>query len=240
MKAVASAESASDAFLCVGAPLKLGLTLGGHKCVYGTTLLGWKDHAWLVCEWPLQLGHDAAIPAGTACLVSYHHRDGLVGYRSEIRDLVTVPVPLLFLAYPQAVETMDLRKHARVSWSEPVLLERADPGRGRQGQIAPPEMVGGMLRDLSLGGCSVALTQSHAWIRPGVALHMAFELAGLGHVTNLTGIVKTADICDAGCVLGIQFRFQQMEYIEYRGWGGSVQKAIQQWTAQKIPARARA
>ncbi len=45
-------------FLSVGLPLKISLTLDQQKVMYGTTLLGWKDHAWLVCEWPIQLGHD--------------------------------------------------------------------------------------------------------------------------------------------------------------------------------------
>jgi hypothetical protein len=64
-------------------------------------------------------------------------------------------------------------------------------------------------------------------------MRMEFELAGLGHVTNLTGIVKTADAREGTSSLGIEFRFQEMEYIEYRGWGGSVRQAIEQWTTQK-------
>ena len=46
-----------SSFLTVGLPLKLSLTLNGQKGMYGSTLLGWKDSAWLVCEWPSQIGH---------------------------------------------------------------------------------------------------------------------------------------------------------------------------------------
>jgi hypothetical protein len=52
-------------FLSVGLSLKISLTLGQQKVMYGTTLLGWKDHAWLVCEWPIQLRHDKRIAGGT-------------------------------------------------------------------------------------------------------------------------------------------------------------------------------
>ncbi len=34
-------------------------------------------------------------------------------------------------------------------------------------------------------------------------------------------------------MVGIEFRFNELEYIEYRGWGGSVRNAIEQWTTQK-------
>ena len=161
------------------------------------------------------------------------HSGKLVGYRSQIRDLITIPVPLLFLAYPQIVESMHLRKYVRVSSSEPVLMERMEGGMNHGGGRSSPDMLGGILRDLSLGGCSVVLSQSHSWIRPGFKVRMAFELAGLGHVTNLTCVVKSADIHDSSCLVGIEFRFNEMEYIEYRGWGGSVQQAIQKWTSQK-------
>jgi hypothetical protein len=71
------------------------------------------------------------------------------------------------------------------------------------------------------------------WLRPGVTVRMEFELPGLGHITNLTGIVKNADGRDGNEIIGIEFRFNKLEYIEYRGWGGSVLKAIEQWTTQK-------
>lgn len=34
-------------------------------------------------------------------------------------------------------------------------------------------------------------------------------------------------------MIGVEFRFNQMEYIEYRGWGGTVQNAIEQCVQQK-------
>lgn len=110
-------------FLSVGLPLKISLTLHQQKVMFGSTLLGWKDHAWLICERPIQLGHDQLIAGGTPCTVSYIHEGKLVGYRSEIRDLITLPVPLLFIAYPKTVEEMHLRKHLRVSANEPLPLD---------------------------------------------------------------------------------------------------------------------
>jgi Flagellar protein YcgR/PilZ domain len=219
-------------FLTVGLSLKLSFTLNGQKGMYGSTLLGWKDYAWLVCEWPLQVGHGTEIQRGTPCTVSYLHDGKLVGYRTEIRDMLSAPVPLLFIAFPQTVEEMHLRKHARVSSCEPIVLERADGASVGGGPSAA--IVGGLLQNLSIGGCSVIVPHAPAWLRAGTPLRMEFELAGLGHVTNLTGLVKSAEAIEGTWTLGIAFRFQEMEYIEYRGWGGSVHQAIEQWTTQKV------
>lgn len=232
MNEVTTTQPTPTSFLAVGLSLKLSLILNGQKGMYGSTLLGWKDHAWLVCEWPLQVGHGTEIPRGTLCTVSYLHDGKLVGYRTEIRDMLSAPVPLLFIAFPQSIEEMHLRKHARVSSCEPIVLERADGNP--VSKVPSAAIVGGLLQNLSIGGCSVIVPHAPAWLRAGTKLRMEFELAGLGHVTNLTGLVKSAEAAQGSCTLGIEFRFREMEYIEYRGWGGSVQQAIEQLTTQKV------
>lgn len=233
MNDITMASPSADTFLTVGLPLKLSFSVNGSKGMYGSTLLGWKEHAWLVCEWPLQIGHGIDIPRGTPCTVSYLHEGKLIGYRSEIRDVITAPVPLVFVAYPQTVEAMHLRKHVRVTSSEPVVIERVHGESSPSAGLLDRGLLGGLLQDLSLGGCRVTLTEAPSWIKAGVRIRLEFELAGLGHVTNLTGIVKSVEPLHKSIIVGVEFSFQEMEYIEYRGWGGSVQQAIEQWTSQK-------
>jgi c-di-GMP-binding flagellar brake protein YcgR len=236
MNDIAEASPSPASFLSVGLALKLSLTLDGQKVMYGSTLLGWKDHAWLVCEWPLPLGHDHRVESGTPCTVSYLHDGKLVGYRSEIRELITAPVPLLFVAYPKTVEEMHLRKHFRASASEPILLMKTDMANPSASVLPAASYLGGLLKDLSGGGCSVTLVQRPPWLRPGTTVRLEFELPGLGHITNLTGVVKNVDVRQGSETVGIEFRFDEMEYIEYRGWGGSVKSAIEQWATQKTVA----
>jgi c-di-GMP-binding flagellar brake protein YcgR len=233
MNEVIASTPPASSFLTVGLALKISLTLDQQKAMYGSALLGWKEHAWLVCEWPLQLGHTTEIPRGTPCTISYLLDGKLVGYRTEIRDMVTSPVPLLFIAFPQTVEEMHLRKHARVSSSEPALLMRTDSRSKTTSPIPSSDFAGGLVKDLSLGGCSIALAKTPSWLRPGSTIRMEFELPGLGHVTNLTGVVKNAEGRDGTDTIGVEFRFDGLEFIEYRGWGGSVKNAIEQWTLQK-------
>ncbi len=233
MNEVMTSTPVSTSFLSVGLPLKISLSLDQQKVMYGSTLLGWKEHAWLVCELPSQLNHTTDILAGTSCTVSYLFEGKLVGYKTAIRDLLLAPVPILFLAFPKTVEEMHLRKHARVSSSEPALLTRADFGSHAVSVLSPADYAGGLVKDLSLGGCSIALAKVPVWLRPGATIHLEFELPSLGHVTNLAGVVKNTEGGDDANVIGIEFQFDRLEFIEYRGWGGSVRDAITQWTAQK-------
>ncbi|HMS85138.1 MAG TPA: flagellar brake protein [Nitrospira sp.] len=233
MNDIVEATPSPAAFLSVGLAIKLSLVRDGQKVMYGSTLLGWKDHAWLVCEWPVLLSHDQRVESGTPCTVSYLHEGKLVGYRSEIRDLMRSPVPLLFVAFPKAVEEMHLRKHLRVSANEPILLIQADQTNRSASVLPASGYFGGLLKDLSEGGCSVTMVQRPAWLRPGSTIRLEFELPGLGHVTNLTGVVKNVDVGSGTETVGVEFRFNEMEYIEYRGWGGSVRNAIEQCVFQR-------
>ncbi len=233
MNELVEAAPAPASFLSVGLAIKLSLMLDGQKVMYGSTLLGWKDHAWLVCEWPLPLSHDQRVASRTPCTVSYFHDGKLVGYRSEIRDMITSPVPLLFVAYPKGVEEMHLRKHLRASANEPILLMQADTTNTSASVSPASGYFGGLLKDLSGGGCNVSLVRRPAWLRSGSTVRLEFELPGLGHITNLTGVVKNVDVRHDSDTIGIEFRFNKMEYIEYRGWGGSVKNAIEQWATQK-------
>lgn len=233
MNEVIASTPPSASFLTVGLSVKISLMVEGQKAMYGSTLLGWKEHAWLVCEWPLQLGPASNLSAGTPCTISYLLDGKLVGYRTEVRDVITSPVPLLFIAFPHAVEEMHLRKHTRVASSEPALLIRADQPSGKGALLAAPDYAGGLVKDLSAGGCRIALMRTPSWLRPGSAVLLEFELPGLGHVTNLAGLVKNSEERDGANIIGVAFQFDKMEYIEYRGWGGSVKNAIEQWTVQK-------
>lgn len=233
MNDVVVSVPSAESFLSVGLPIKLSFMLDQQKVMYGSTVLGWKNHAWLVCEWPIQLGHDEVVEGGTPCTISYFHEGKLVGYRTEIRDLMRFPVPLLFVAYPKTIEEMHLRKHVRASANEPILVMSAGPSSASETGASSSTYLGGLLKDLSESGCNVLLRETPAWINQGRAIQLEFELPGIGHVTNLTGVVKNVDARPEGYAVGIEFQFNALEYIEYRGWGGSVRNAIEQWTLQR-------
>jgi hypothetical protein len=93
--------------------------------------------------------------------------------------------------------------------------------------------MGGLVQDLSVAGCRVAFQQPCSTLLPGDTVLLEFELIGIGHVSDLTGVIKNVAEHESAKSIGVEFRFNGKECIEYRGWGGSVQKAIEYAVLQK-------
>lgn len=229
---------APTSLLTVGVLLQYTIPLERHELQTCATLLGWKDGAFVISGLPYQEGQPVDCQPGNPCVVRYIHEGKVVGYRSEIRGGQLSPEPLLFLSFPERIEEILLRKHPRIPVHQPIMV-RPEEQPGAPFQEAPAV---GVLQDLSVAGCRAALTGSARWMVPGASVRLEFELPGIGHVTNLAGTVKNLSGSAARPLLGLEFQFYRTEYIEFRGWGGTVQKAIEQFVAQRhlpSPAAAR-
>lgn len=219
-------------FLSVGIALQVSLGDHNSKTQYGSTLLGWKEGAWLICEWPFHLGQPIACEIGASCLIRYMFDGKFIGYHSDIREKHLQPFPLLLLAFPQAIQQVSVRKHARVPIQEPLLMIRIED-RNLASGATQKNIIGGLLRDVSVSGCC-ALVQRPAYeLCPGTSVRLEFELIGIGHISNLNGTVKNVSEHLTHTEIGIEFLFNGTEFIEYRGWGGSVQKAIEYCVLQR-------
>lgn len=226
-------DFAHPSILKVGLPLQLVIGSGHDKVNCGSTLLGWKERDWLICEWPFHFGKAVPCETGTPCLVRSMVVGKLVAYPSEVRMTQTSPLPLLYLAFPRRIEEIHLRKDPRVASNEPVLLV---PGTARGATLATPNgsaPFGGLLQDLSLSGCLIILQRSCADVVIGATVYLEFELIGIGHIAHLAGVIRNIAERDGALSLGIEFRFTGKEVIEYRGWGGNVQKAIEYSVMQR-------
>ena len=219
--------------LVVGLPLQLVIGSGHDKVNCGSTLLGWKAQAWLICEWPFHFGQAVPCETGTHCLVRSMVAGKLVAYQSEVRMSQTSPLPLLYLAFPRRVEEIHLRKEARVASNEPLLLVQGPQGNAMLALPNGSVPIGGLIQDLSATGCRIIVQRSRADVTLGATSYLEFELIGVGHVTHLAGTIKNIAERDGTLSLGIEFRFNGKETIEYRGWGGSVQKAIEYSVMQR-------
>jgi Flagellar protein YcgR/PilZ domain len=219
--------------LVVGLPLQLTIGSGHDKVNCGSTLLGWKSQAWLICEWPFHFGHAVPCEIGTHCLVRSMVAGKLVAYHSEVRMTQTSPLPLLYLAFPQKVEEIHLRKESRVASNEPLLLLPGPYGGTTLALSNGSVPIGGLIQDLSASGCRIIVQQLRADVSLGATVSLEFELIGIGHIAHLAGTIKNIAECDGALLLGVEFRFSGKESIEYRGWGGSVQKAIEHSVMQR-------
>lgn len=222
-----------SSILKVGLPLQLVIGSGQDKVNCGSTLLGWKARAWLICEWPFHFGQAVPCETGTQCLVRSMVAGKLVAYQSEVCMAQMSPLPLLYLAFPRRIEEIHLRKDARVASNEPLLLMHGVLSGATLALRNGSAPIGGLLQDLSLSGCRIILQRSRADVVLGDTVYLEFELIGIGHVAHLAGTIKNIAERDGALSLGIEFRFNGKEAIEYRGWGGSVQKAIEYSVLQR-------
>ena len=225
--------SAHSSILKVGLPLQLVIESGHEKVNCGSTLLGWRERAWLICEWPFHFGQAVPCDTGTHCLVRYIVAGKLVAYQSEVCMTQMSPLPLLYLAFPRRIEEIHLRKDARVGSNEPLLLRQGTPGNATLALPNGSAPIGGLLQDLSLSGCRIMLKRAPDELVLGATVYLEFELIGIGHVSHLAGAIKNIAARDGALSLGIEFRFNGKESIEFRGWGGNVQKAIEYSVMQR-------
>lgn len=217
--------------LVVGSTLHL--TMPGPKgdvhC--RTTLLGWKEGDYLISDLPDE-EEGLEVVAGMPCMVRYRLSGKMLGYRSEIRGTQLTPEPLLFLSFPPHIEQILLRKYPRVPLNQRVsLVPRQESGEA--GSRAPRTAVAGVLQDLGAIGGRVELIEASPALEEGATVMLNFELPGLGQIMNLAGVVKHVHVEEVRFVVGIEFQFHKAEYIEFRGWGGTVKKAIEQFVAQR-------
>ena len=218
-------------FLEVGLSLQLSLPTEGTGVQYGASVLGWKERSWIVCEWPFHFGQPIPCAAGTACLLRYIYTGKMIGYRTDVLHAQLQPFPFLLLAFPGTLEEVPLRKHGRVMAQEPIVLLHEEQHVRSQPSGNSPR-IGGLLTDLSASGCAVLVQRPMQDFSPGMVMRVEFEMVGTGHVNNLTGVVRNVSMQTDATHLGLEFRFDGKETIEYRGWGGSVKKALESFVLQ--------
>jgi len=113
---------------------------------YRSSILGWKHGVTIIVEMPLLNGAYVSLTSGCECIVRYIYNETAYGFETVVlKSLHDSNLPLLYLAYPQKVEKIGLRRHQRVEMYLPVHIEI-------QGESHIQELEGNIL-DLSVGGC---------------------------------------------------------------------------------------
>ena len=216
--------------LLVGTPLQLAIPFAKTDVHCQVLLLGWKEGVYLITELPTRDDEPLEVSPGMPCMVRYTFAGKMVGYRGEVRASQLTPEALLFLTFPTRIEHLVLRKHPRVPLRLGASVRPIEQGGLARGK---PASAAGLLQDLGPAGCRVEFTGVGPMLCEGNVVLLDFELPGLGRVTNLTGVVKHLRSEPTRVLAGIEFLFHRTEYIEFRGWGGTVRKAIERFVAQR-------
>lgn len=131
--------------LDVPAGTRMLLTLPGVFDNIPTDLVGIVQGEYLILRMPLVSGIRARLAQGAPVTMRYLLGGVIFGFSTSVITFISRPGFLVFLAFPDMVEQLELRQHRRVNCLFPVALH------------LPEAILRGIMLDLSLGGCRVAL-----------------------------------------------------------------------------------
>ena len=128
---------------------------------------------------------DVELEIGEPIVVRMIHQNVVHGYQTTVQGVIDAPVRLYVIAYPERVESVNLRKSERLKVFFPANV-RAQAEPGIEGDLL---MLNGMLLNLSAGGCCFTSKRS---VQPASRISLSFCFPGETHVHTLTGQVLSS------------------------------------------------
>jgi len=158
---------------------RLSLELGGILLIqfqgiedrFKASFVGMEADDFLIVRTPASPLLKEHLLPGNQVTVRFVHLGNAYGFRSSILSHIANPVPLMFLSYPQQIETLNLRKARRISCLIPAWAQLKD------------HRFDGMITDISPDGCRfsfrLAKGQQEAAIEVQDELTLSFPLLGM-------------------------------------------------------------
>ena len=128
-------------------------------------LVGLVQGDFLILRMPLVQGLRARFAAGEPVVMRYLARGAIYGFTSSVLCSATRPCFLLFIAFPEVLEQLELREHRRVNCLLPVTMR------------AGGAVIDAIMLDISLGGCQVALDVGETAKALAVGVHVELHVA---------------------------------------------------------------
>jgi c-di-GMP-binding flagellar brake protein YcgR len=142
---------------------------------------GVKDQDYLIIDHPKLNGRLVPMSEDSSCIVRFIHQGKVIGFRSKVESTLLRPRALIFLQFPEEIETAKLRKSDRY----PVQLEAWCATEKRNGR--PPTDHRDHVLNISQGGCMVAVRDDYPM---GGKVYLTVLLPELPPVNDLPTIVK--------------------------------------------------
>ena len=179
---------------------QLEIEIEGVPTRIKSSLVGIEPDKYLIIKAP-----EAALPdsiknklfRGNQIVVRYLCKGTLFGFRSQLVQVTSTPIRLLFVEYPKTIEAHDLRSHERIDCFLPAKIEIKD------------EVKNGLILDISEGGCRYLIKSSEGEKLPSVHLYELISLRcqfpGTESEQVVSGEVRNVGMDKQKAVLGIQF-----------------------------------
>lgn len=183
--------------LAVPTGTRMLLTLPGVFDNIPTDLVGIVQGEYLILKMPMVPGIRARLGQGEPVTIRYLCGGVIYGFGTSVITFISRPGFLVFLAFPDVVEQLELRQHRRVNCLLPCALH------------VPGCILSGIMLDVSLGGCRVALDPGCDMTPEALAAHdmVVLHLPTLIETENtvLSCHVKAANLVSGRIHAGLQF-----------------------------------
>ena len=184
---------------------RLSLELGGVLLLqfqgledrFKATFVGMETGAFLIVRTPASPFLKEHLLSGNHVTVRFVHLGNAFGFRSSVLSHSASPVPLLFLSYPQQIETLNLRKAKRLECFIPASARIGDGG------------LAGLITDISTDGCrfSFKLPKGRQEVPMEVEdeLTLSFPLLGMEGEQVFHGLIMNLSRDPEKISLGVRF-----------------------------------
>jgi c-di-GMP-binding flagellar brake protein YcgR len=160
-------------------------------------LIGIVPDEFLIIRVPAIPGILSRLETGSPILGRYVYAGNVYGFRSTMLTFIHKPTFLIFLSYPAAVETVNLRKTQRIECRFPASV-KTDRGDEYKSAVV----------DISLGGCRISVDNDQTGpssFDVDQKIELSFHLAGIAEEQVIDGRVQNIKKDGQFTEMGIQF-----------------------------------
>jgi hypothetical protein len=162
-----------------------------------TSLVGMAEGLHLIIKTPPLPEIATKLYVKNIIIVRYFHAGQVFGFRATLMSLIKEPFRLCILSYPTSVEIINLRKHDRIYCMIPAEIK------------LPGGFYGGLVEDISVGGCSFELnTPADGKFPPlkiGEEVLIILDLPGNPRKVVINIVIRTMKMDSQTMKLGAQF-----------------------------------
>jgi c-di-GMP-binding flagellar brake protein YcgR len=185
-------------FIGVGAILYIDFK--GAEGRLKSSVVGIELDKYLIIRTPRMTGTEIVLNEGDNLSVHYLCSGTVYGFQSTLLHQVQKPAPLIFLSWPELIESKDIREHHRIEAYLPATANIH--GRECKGRIY----------DISLGGCrfTAAISAPAAetetlQAQVGEPILLTFELPSVSRPLQLSGETRNVAQDRTGTTWGVKF-----------------------------------
>lgn len=185
--------------LLLGLGADLLVRIQGIEARLRSVLVGVKPDEYLIIETPRTKGIEARLRIGNRVTIIFIWAGTVHGFKSSIIGTIEKPAKVMFITFPEKVETHELRQSQRISCYLPAAMNLA-------GDDATYD---GVILDISRLGCNftslVIPRQKTNLLQLGGTVELTFEVFGVEGKRRLSAEIMNLNLDDRTASIGVRF-----------------------------------